>query len=150
MRRRNQLSRFQRGTCETDKCFGPKIVGWHDDVQSCLQGIRIGVIDTAVDARHPSFANARISLGEFLFHGERAAPAWHGTGVLGLLAGDANSGTPGLIPRGEFYAANVFFRDENGEVVTDTYNVLSALEWMDALDVKIINMSFFLPKGRVG
>lgn len=138
--------RIQRGTCETDKCFGQKIVGWHDQVQSCLHGIRIGVIDTAVDAHHPSFANARIYLGEFLFHGERAAPAWHGTGVLGLLAGDANSGTPGLIPQGEFYAANVFFRDENGEVVTDTFNVLSALEWMDALDVKIINMSFSGPR----
>jgi len=136
-------------TCDGDKCFGRQVIHWHTGIQSCVKDMRIGVIDTQIDHEHPAFAGTTIHLGEFLPHGEKPASPWHGTGVFGVLAGNANSGTPGLVPRAEFYVASIFFQEENGEVATDTFNLLNALEWMSTFDVKIINMSFSGPRDEL-
>lgn len=135
--------------CAATKCFGRQMIRWHEEIQSCASGLRVGIIDTQVDHQHPAFAKADIHLGGFLPNGVKAAPAWHGTGVLSVLAGDIDSGTPGLIPQASFYAASVFFLDNKGEVGTDTVSVLDALEWMSAFDVKVINMSFSGPKDEL-
>ncbi len=132
--------------CSGDRCYPRRLIRWHDAVQPCARGLRVGVIDTHIDQHHPAFARAALNVGGFLPDGREAAPDWHGTGVLALLAGDPQSGTPGLIPSANFYVASIFFQDSEGEVATDTVSVLGALEWMDAFDVKVINMSFSGPK----
>jgi subtilisin family serine protease len=71
---------------------------------------------------------------------------WHGTAVLSLLAGDPTSSTPGLIPDASFYLATAFKTDEAGNASTDTMRLLQALDWLDALDVRYINMSFSGPR----
>lgn len=135
--------------CDGDKCFGRQVIRWRKDIQSCVKNLRIGVIDTQIDHEHPAFSGIAIHLGEFLPNGEKPAPSWHGTGVFGLLAGNPNSGTPGLVPQADFYVASIFFQDENGEIATNTYNLLNALEWMNSFDVKIINMSFSGPRDEL-
>jgi subtilisin family serine protease len=90
-----------------------------------------------------------MQLGVFVPEGTELADAWHGTGVLALLAGAPNSGTPGLIPQADFYVASIFTQDKRGEIATDTVSLLAALEWMSAFDVKIINMSFSGPKDEL-
>jgi hypothetical protein len=143
-------ARHGRGiACTEDRCFGRQVIRWHDDVERCAADLRIGVIDTPVDNQHPAFAGAQIHMGGFVPEGARPAPPWHGTGVLSVLAGDSNSGTPGLVPHANFYVASVFFNDEKGKVETDTVSVLSALEWMSAFDVKIVNMSFSGPRDEL-
>ncbi len=132
--------------CSADRCYPRRLIRWHDAVQPCARGLRVGVIDTHIDQHHPAFARAALNVGGFLPDGRKAAPDLHGTGVLALLAGDPDSGTPGLIPSANFYVASIFFQDSEGEVATDTVSVLGALEWMDAFDVKVINMSFSGPK----
>ena len=74
------------------------------------------------------------------------APNWHGTAVLSLLAGGPVTNTPGLIPDAEFFAANVFYSDERGDMAADTISLLKALDWMKKFDVKLINMSFSGPR----
>jgi Subtilase family len=138
-----------RGGCASERCFGSQIIRWSDAVRPCADRLRIGVIDTAVDHAHPAFSRAKINLGRFLPEGASEAPAWHGTGVLSVLAGDRDSGTPGLIPDSNFFLASVFFKDKKGEVATDTLSVLSALDWMGAFNVQIINMSFSGPKDEL-
>ena len=88
-------------------------------------------------------------MGTFIPEGKTPAPNWHGTGVVALLAGDPSSGTPGLIPDGEFYAAGVFFTDPSGDFATDTVSILKALDWMSALNVKVVNMSFAGPRDEL-
>lgn len=135
--------------CLGDRCFGREIIRWKDQFGSCARGLKVGVIDTAIDAGHPAFSAVRLHRGSFLPDGKQPASDWHGTGVLSLLAGSTLSGTPGLIPDAEFYAASIFFTDENGEIATDTASLLRALEWMAAVDVKIINMSFSGPRDEL-
>lgn len=137
--------------CDGDRCAGRHAIQWKNELQSCSKGMRIGVIDTDVDHHHPAFSARpqRIGMGTFIPEGKTPAPNWHGTGVVALLAGDPSSGTPGLIPDGEFYAAGVFFTDPSGDFATDTVSILKALDWMSALNVKVVNMSFAGPRDEL-
>ncbi len=135
--------------CSGDRCFARQLIRWHSDIEACARNLRVGIIDTQVDSQHPAFNRANMQLGVFLPEGAKSADSWHGTGVVALLAGAPDSGTPGLIPKADFYVASVFSQDENGDMATDTVSLLSALEWMSAFDVKIINMSFSGPKDEL-
>jgi len=135
--------------CAEDRCFDRKIIKWQDRLSSCARGLRVGVIDTGFDMDHPAFRGRNIHRNRFEPVNRPAAPDWHGTGVLSVLAGNSDSGTPGLIPDAEFYAASIFFIDEGGRMATDTVSLLKALDWMKASDAQIINMSFSGPRDNL-
>ena len=145
------MNRVERpgSACIGDHCAGRELIAWSEHLSACTEGLRVGIIDTRVDHEHPTFAAARLQLGTFIHDGLTPAPAWHGTGILALLAGGRKSGTPGLIPHAEFFVASVFFADTQGDFATDTISVLKALDWMDAFNVKLINMSFAGPKDEL-
>ena len=131
--------------CTGEKCFGPTLIGWTPEHRTCARRVRIGIIDTSFDLAHPAFASHKFSNGNFLGDGTTSARDWHGTAVLGLLAGDSRGGTPGLVPDADFYLASAFRTDAEGNASADTIGVLNALSWLEALDVKLINMSFSGP-----
>jgi subtilisin family serine protease len=132
--------------CEEDQCYGRDTIHWKANFAGCTKGIRVGVIDTDVDLRHPTFSGQRITHMSYLPEGRQASPNWHGTGVLALLAGRPDSGTPGLIHEAEFFVASVFFMGDNDNVQTDTVSLVQALDWMRASKVQLINMSFSGPE----
>lgn len=134
--------------CERDHCFARNLIGWKSEIGSCAAGTRVGVIDTAVDLTHPALASKKVEI-RHLGPGGAPGPNWHGTGVTALLAGDPRSGTPGLIPDAQFAIADIFHADEDGEPASDTFSMLRALDWLDAKNVKIINMSLSGPKDEL-
>ncbi len=138
-----------RDACKSDHCFGRSIIGWQSKHMACSKGIRVGVIDTPVDHDHPTFAGQEIKFGRFIPEDRIASSSNHGTGVVALLAGSPNSGTPGLIPYAEIYAASIFYADKQGFPVTDTLTLFRALDWMEAWNVNLINMSFTGPKDQL-
>jgi hypothetical protein len=131
--------------CPPERCFSRKLIQWDDQLSACARGLRIGVIDTGFDVRHPAFMGRRIHRMSYVSEERTAASDWHGTGVLAILAGRMASGTPGLVPDADFYAAAIFFTDQSGALATDTVSLLKALAWMRDNDVKLINMSFTGP-----
>jgi hypothetical protein len=131
--------------CSGDHCFGRDIIGWKPEMRSCVNGVRIGIIDTSVDVTHPAFANKKLEVHHFGSDGAPAGPDWHGTGVTALLAGDASSGTPGMIPDANFFVADIFHADSDHEPASDTMSMLRAFDWLDAKGVKIVNMSLSGP-----
>jgi Subtilase family len=146
---RTGIRRATFGGCDAARCYGPRIIQWQPHLQSCARDIRVGVIDTFVDGHHPAFTGRNIHFGSFLANGSPTTVDGHGTGVLALLAGNPNSGTPGLIPDAEFYAADVYHGDENGWPAADTVSLLRALDWMGDRNVNIINMSMSGPHDAV-
>jgi subtilisin family serine protease len=122
------------------------VIGWKDTLSQCARGLKVGVIDTDIDEAHPTFGGRHIHRFDFSPDGRLPAPNWHGTAVLSLLAGGSVTSTPGLIPDADFYAANVFYSDEHGDMAADTISLLKALDWMKKFDVKLINMSFSGPQ----
>lgn len=131
--------------CGTDRCFGASIIHWQTSLQSCSRGVKIGVIDTGYDATHPTFTTKVIESRRSAASDRAKAPDWHGTGVLALLAGDGNSGTPGLIPDAKFYVADIFYAGADGLPSSDTASLLNALDWLDKRNVNVINMSLSGP-----
>jgi hypothetical protein len=131
--------------CLGDKCYSKTVIHWNDNLAKCSRDISIGVIDTDIDLKHPTFAGRNIVQRSFLAEGKKASPNWHGTGILALLAGRPDSSTPGLVPEAKFVVANSFFADADGEAITDTVSLLRSLEWMATSGVKVVNMSFAGP-----
>ncbi len=132
--------------CDPERCFSRNLIQWRNELGTCARGLKVGVIDTAIDFSHPTFKDISVQYADFAQSERPAAPGWHGTGVLSILAGNPASDTPGLIPTAEFYTASVFYAEEGGAMATDTISLLKALQWMKERDVRLINMSFAGPK----
>jgi hypothetical protein len=132
--------------CLGDRCYPRHAIQWKDDLARCSRTLRVGVIDTGADLGHPTFAGQKIVQKSFVPNGDEASENWHGTGILALLAGRPDSGTPGLIPGATIFAAGIFFRNEHGEAITSTASLMRALDWMRASKVTLVNMSFSGPQ----
>jgi len=135
--------------CPHETCFGPSLINWNPELAACTKDVRIGVIDTSFDLAHPAFKRLRVVRKEFIDGATPSDEDWHGTAVLSLLAGDPQSGTPGLVPDATFLLATAFRSDAQGNATTDTTRLLEALSWLDELDVDIVNMSFAGPADPV-
>jgi len=140
--------------CGSDRCFGASTIRWRPQLQSCARNVPIGVIDTAFDLTHPAFRQRNIALRPADSPAKGAdqrpkAPDWHGTGVLAMLAGEAQSGTPGLISDAKFLVADIFYADADGQPATDTASLLKALDWLGGKGAKIINMSLAGPHDQM-
>lgn len=134
--------------CTGNRCLSRDILGWSPEhLRGCSAGVAVGILDTGIDHEHPALKHR--SSGVFVPEGRAPAPSWHGTAVFALLAGNQRSGTPGLIPNAEIYHASIFFSDHSGEFATDTAVILQALDWMEKMDVKIVNMSFAGPRDKL-
>jgi hypothetical protein len=131
--------------CAPGRCYGATLVQWQPHLAGCTRDMRVGVIDTGVDRSHPALRSARLTERAFTPDGHGALNDGHGTGVVALLAGHPQSGTPGLVPDAQFYVANVFGADERGRPVSDTFSLLKAIAWLSQSGVKIANVSLSGP-----
>ncbi len=115
------------------------LVGWAKFPSSCGRGIKIGMIDEALDLNHPALKGQRITFRSFHRKGRRMGPADHGTAVAAIMVGKPTWG--GLLPGAHLYAANMFERNETGKVVGNGVALLKGLNWLVKKGVKVINMS---------
>lgn len=136
----------QNHTCSAEHCYGTALIKWQPALYECTARIKVGVIDTNIDQLHPAFQGRRLSHGTFLPPGAKRAPDSHGTGVLALLSGNPQSSTPGLIPNADFYVADTFFMDHTGQAITDSSSLVAALEWMNAVNIDVVNLSLVGPR----
>ena len=132
--------------CTAGECFARELLAWKPETKLCARRVRVGLIDTSFDVAHPAFLGRKFRLEHFSGSQTLARGDWHGTAVLSVLAGNASSSTPGLIPDADFYLASTFKADAQGNAAADTMSVLKALAWLDKSNVHIINMSFSGPR----
>ena len=96
-------------------------------------GIRVGLIDTGVDAAHPALAGSTIRT-----HGcdDAPTPAFHGTAVASLLVGKTGE-FEGMLPGATLYAADVFCGYGGGSL-----SLLAVeLDWMARERIPVVNIS---------
>ena len=96
-------------------------------------GLRIGLIDSGVDATHPVLAGAKI-----VKQGcdGKAFPAPHGTAVASLLVGKGDR-FEGVIPGATLYAADIFCGHGGGSMSL----LAIAVDWMAREKVAVVNIS---------
>lgn len=105
-------------------------------------GVRLGLIDTGVDRRHPAVAGAEIR--ERGFAGE-VRPGAHGTAVASLLVGRSGAFS-GAAPGAELWAADVYGGAPAGGSSTA---VAQALGWMVGNGVTVVNISLVGPRNAL-
>jgi hypothetical protein len=104
------------------------------------KGIRIAVIDSAVDISHPDLAGAIAA--HFRAYGEEEKPHLHGTGMAGAIA--ARQNMLGVAPGALLLAVSAFSTKANSGEGT-TFNILKGIDWAAAQSARVINMSFAGP-----
>ncbi|WP_395446455.1 S8 family serine peptidase (plasmid) [Aminobacter sp. UC22_36] len=133
--------------CGADLCLARHVVGWPETEaipDRCTAPVRIGLIDTAINAEHLAFAGGRI---ETIRLGKGDLPEsarQHGTAVAALLVGSAGSRTPGLVPGGELVAVDAFQRNGNDDR-SAVYDLVRAIDLLAGKGVLVINMSLTGP-----
>lgn len=131
--------------CEGVRCYAQTMIGW--SAAGCAAPVRLGMLDTAVDAGHAALAGRKVVTQRLA----RTPPASadHGTAVAALLVGAADSAFPGLLPEAELFAVDVFSVDSQGRVYTDAAELARGLDWLAARQPAAINISITGPDGGV-
>lgn len=113
----------------------------------CDAPVKVGMIDTAINTKHPAFAPERIITRDFL--GEKFdAPRAHGTAVAGLLVGSGAALQP-LLPKAQLYAASVFYPRNQYSQGATMMDLVRALNWLAGEKVSVINMSLAGPDNHI-
>lgn len=119
----------------------------------CSDSLKIGMIDTAINATHPAFGNSQIVARDFLAE-TFDAPRAHGTAVAGLLVGagaltGADTLFQPLLPKATLYAASVFYPRNQYTQGATMIDLVRALNWLVGEKVSVINMSLAGPDNQV-
>jgi len=104
--------------------------------------VRIGLIDTGIDGRHPAFAGARITQRGFA---GPARPGPHGAAVASLMIG-RSGGFSGTAPGAELHAADIYGGSAAGGSSTA---LVEALAWMAENAVPVVNVSLVGPRNAL-
>ena len=124
------------------KRYGTKLIGWRPAAGNDGTGMRIGLIDTAVDTAHPALRGQGITTRSFVTTGIPQAQPAHGTAIASLLvANPKQKSFVGLLPGARLYAANVFRERGKGNIDATAEWVILALDWLASQRVQIINLS---------
>jgi subtilisin family serine protease len=114
-------------------------------------GVRVALIDTAVDERHPDLAG-RIVRSRSFTGGERGAGGSqrHGTAMAGIIAADANNGIGivGIAPRAELevYEACWQLEPDRDAAVCNTFTLARALAAALESGAPLVNLSVAGPE----
>ena len=104
-------------------------------------GIRVGVIDSAVQEDHFALAGTEIVSRDFAAH-EGQRPTTHGTAVASLVA--KSSGDQAVV-----YSASVFFQNPGYAPGATAESLVAALDWLISERVHAINMSLAGPGNQL-
>ena len=103
--------------------------------------VRVAVVDSGIDIRHPELANSIVESFDAL--GSSEGPHVHGTGIAGAIV--AHARLTGSAPAAQILAIRAFGVGANG-AQSNSYVVLKALDYAVGHGARIINMSFAGPR----
>lgn len=135
--------------CANSRCYAHTMMGWTQAHAACARGVRIGVISSGIDPRHPAFAGTAFTGNDFTPHHAGRTSDWHGTALLALLAGNRSGGVKGLVPEATFSLADIFFADSQGVPVADVVALLKALSWMQAQNMHLVLLDMAGPRNEL-
>lgn len=134
--------------CVTSDCLAREVIGW-PEAQSwpgaCPAGVRIGLVDTAINPDHIAFEARNIEIVRLADDALPESGRQHGTAVAALLVGSATSRTPGLIPGGKLIAVDAFHRAGRQGDRSAAFDLARALDLLAGRQVKVINLSLAGP-----
>lgn len=138
----NSLFDPSAGTEQKPRTYAREVIGWSVVTADCGAGIRIGVVDTGVDLKHPALEGRGVVARSFLPAGTTPAPKTHGTAVTSILVGDGDaSGFPSLLPGARILMAEVFHASEGNRVRATAERIVLGLNWLLGEGLRVVNLS---------
>ncbi len=135
----NSLYAMQGQTTLPPPGYAQQMIGWRYAAPGCGRGMKIGMLDTAVEQSLPEFSGARVTQQSLAL---KAAPASHGTAIAAILVGQPGASLiPGLVPEAELSVAAVFAADADDRLSADAIALVGGLDWLAKRKVEIVNMS---------
>jgi subtilisin family serine protease len=131
------------GSCG-QHCEAFEITGWTLAVGRCGTDAPIGVVDTGVDLSHPSLAGTQVTLRTIRSPDRPPSDLDHGTAVVSLLVGKADSEVMGIVPGARVLAGDAFHGGGRGSSA-DAFDLIAAIDWLVSEGVRVINMSLSGP-----
>jgi subtilisin family serine protease len=111
--------------------------------------VRVAVIDTGVDYRHPDLRGRIITRHDFVAAGDDFTGDRHGTEVAGVIAATANGGRGvlGVAPQARLIAFKACWplRGDAAQAACNTFTLAQALEAAIAAHVDVVNLSLAGP-----
>lgn len=108
------------------------------------QGVRVGILDTGIDANHPDIKGKVVAFAEFDPDGKQVRNAkphdsdQHGTHCAGsIVGGNASGQWIGVAPEAKLAVALVL----NGAIGGTDAQVLAGIDWLVEQNVDVISMS---------
>ncbi|WP_099864660.1 S8 family serine peptidase [Pararhizobium haloflavum] len=135
--------------CSDGTCAAFDLVGWSPEARNCPAGTLVGMIDTGVNVEHAALRDVAVETLAVIGEGREAASAMHGTAIAVMLAGRADTRTPGLMSGVELIAVEAFHQSAEGVDMADSFDIARAIDRLAGRDVKVINMSFAGPANAI-
>lgn len=145
----NHIYRPSELACDADGCVAFEMVGWSPAPLSCPAGAAIGIIDTGINTDHAALAEVEIEHSAVAGPERRPSSRTHGTAIAVLIAGRADSRTPGLLPGARLVTVDAFHADAAGQDAADAFDIARALDRIAGSSAKVINLSFAGPANLV-
>jgi len=143
----NHVYRIAAEPCPDNRCYGSDLIGWDRASGSCGRGVKLGMVDTAVNGKAPALAGQRVATRSFADDGRASSPT-HGTAVATLLVGSATSGFSGLLPTAELYAADTF-TGTGANLRTNALLLGKGLDWLLEKQASVVNVSLTGPDNKL-
>ena len=105
-------------------------------------GVKIAVIDTAIDGTHPELAGAIAGIFDAVGKGP-APPEPHGTEIAGILV--ARSALKGVAPEAKLLSVRAFRGSGDDPALSTSFQLLKGIDWAFASGARVMNMSFAGP-----
>ena len=113
------------------------------------EGAVVAMIDTLVDASHPSLLTRKVVVKDFARR-KKGRDSDHGTAVASIIVGyDPSADYRGIVPGATLLAANVFSVSKDGVPETDAKALLEALDWAASQGAGVINFSIAGPPSDI-
>src|SRR5882724_4855909 len=138
----NTLYRPQGALVLPPPNYPAKLIGWGPVPADCGRGVRMGLLDTRVDATMPGLRGADIIQRPILPADVAATSPEHGSAIAWILVGRPAGRAGGLLPGAELAVANVFEADPDGTPIADVVALVRGLDWLAGRKTPVINMSF--------
>lgn len=140
----NHLYRPAADPCSGNACVARRLVAWPDVPSRCGPLPVIGLIDTGVATDHPLLRGAAIESRAMRSPDRKASAQAHGTAVASVLTGRDPGQVPALLVEAKLVAVDAFHA-AGGSDRMDAFDLVAAIDFLVARQVRLINLSFAGP-----
>lgn len=106
-------------------------------------GVRIGVIDTGIDADHPDLMGGLLDKRDFVSVTPTATAEAHGTAVAGVIAADATNaaGIVGIAPQAQIVGLRACWQPTGQPGRCNSFSLARALNFAILNEIDVLNLS---------